>query len=250
MQKVEQMTILENRLIAKDTYELKVTGALMNEMRTPGQFLHIAIGDGWEHVLRRPLSIANVDHHIVTIVYKVLGKGTAKLATKRQGDQLDVLGPRGNGFPVENIHDCNILLIGGGVGIPPLHYLGKQLLTQGNQIFSLLGFQTKEQVFYEREFGRLGEVMVTTDDGSYGKKGRVTDHVAQFKGIDLTFSCGPKPMLKAVSDLPLPGYVSLEERMGCGIGACFACVCEANDERGYVKVCADGPVFRKGEVVL
>lgn len=251
----ERLHILQNKKLAEETYELKLTGKLVSDMTAPGQFLHVQIGEGWEHVLRRPLSIADVDHHVVTVIFKTIGEGTKFLAKKQPGETIDTLGPRGNGFPIKNVSGQHILLIGGGVGVPPLYYLGKKLVEQGNRVTSILGFQTKEAVFYERAFTTLGDCYIATDDGSYGSKGRVTDVIPALENpVDLYYSCGPKPMLKAVTKhMNVPGYVSLEERMGCGIGACFACVCETSDpmdERGYLKICQDGPVFAAEEVKL
>lgn len=255
MLKPQDMQVLQNKIIAEDTYELKLTGPQVNDMNQPGQFIHIMVGEGWEHVLRRPLSITNVDHHVVTIIYKIVGQGTQILSKKKPGDSVDVLGPRGNGFPYKSIKNQHILLVGGGVGIPPLYYLAKKLIKQGNQVATILGFQTSTAVFYEEEFRALGDLYITTDDGSYGYQGLVTDILAKIETpVDLYFTCGPKPMLKAITnELTIPGYMSLEERMGCGIGACFACVCEAadtKDEKGYRKICQDGPVFPVEEVVL
>ncbi|MBO8155304.1 MAG: dihydroorotate dehydrogenase electron transfer subunit [Bacillaceae bacterium] len=254
MMKEQWMEVLNNRPIALDTYEMTLHGKLASSMTQPGQFLHLKIGDGFRHVLRRPLSIADVDQEdqTVKIIYKVIGEGTKWLSQAKPGNQIHVLGPRGHGFPVENVADQHIYLIGGGVGVPPLYYLGKQL-AENNRVTAVLGFQTKDAVFYEEKFQELGETMILTDDGSYGKRGLVTD-VLESK-MDLYYSCGPLGMLHAVTRKlnDVKGYVSLEERMGCGIGACFACVCKTtdpNDERGYRKICKDGPVFPAKEVVL
>ncbi|QHE52129.1 dihydroorotate dehydrogenase electron transfer subunit [Pontibacillus sp. HMF3514] len=255
MLKPQNMQVLQNKKIAQDTFELKLTGPQVQDMTQPGQFLHVMIGEGWEHVLRRPLSITDVEHHVVTVIYKIVGKGTRALTEKKQGDSVDVLGPRGNGFPYQTNEDQHILLVGGGVGVPPLYYLAKKLVAQGNKVTTVLGFQTYSAVFYEKEFQGLGDLFITTDDGSYGHKGIVTDVFERIeKPFDLYYTCGPKPMIKAVTnELMIPGFMSLEERMGCGIGACFACVCEAadtHDEKGYRKVCQDGPVFPVEEVML
>lgn len=255
MLKKDDMHILQNKQVAENTFEIKLTGRFVNTMKQPGQFLHIKVGDGTSHVLRRPLSIANVDHHIVTVIYKIVGHGTKWLSQRQPGEIVDVLGPRGNGFPIDKVQDEHIVLIGGGVGVPPLYYLGRKLVEQGNTVTSILGFQNISQIFYEDEFRQLGETMITTDDGSYGYKGRVTELLNELdSSVSRFYSCGPKPMLKGVSDsFQIPGYISLEERMGCGVGACFACVCEAKDPedvKGYRKICQDGPVFPAGEVVL
>ncbi|WP_345238805.1 dihydroorotate dehydrogenase electron transfer subunit [Pontibacillus salipaludis] len=255
MLKKDDMHILQNKWIAYNTFEMKLTGRFVNLMKQPGQFLHIKVGDGTSHVLRRPLSIANVDHHIVTVIYKIVGKGTKWLSERKIGETVDVIGPRGRGFPIEGIRNEHIVLIGGGVGVPPLYYLGRKLVQQGNTVTSILGFQGQDGVFYEDAFRQLGETLITTDDGSHGYKGRVTDLIGELdQDVTQYFSCGPKPMLKGVSEtFAIPGFISLEERMGCGVGACFACVCETTDpedSKGYRKICQDGPVFRSGEVVL
>jgi len=255
MLKPQNMHVLQNKKIAEDTFELKLTGPQVQDMKQPGQFLHVMIGEGWEHVLRRPLSITDVRDHFVTVIYKLVGDGTKALTKKKPGDSVDVLGPRGNGFPYQSIENKHVLLVGGGVGVPPLYYLAKELVKRGNKVTTILGFQTESAVFYEDEFRALGDLFITTDDGSYGYQGLVTDIFSLIETpLDLYYTCGPKPMLQAVTnELSIPGYMSLEERMGCGIGACFACVCEAadrEDKKGYRKICQDGPVFPVEEVVL
>lgn len=255
MLKKERMNVIQNKRIAEDTYELKLTGELVNEMTDPGQFLHVQIGEGWEHVLRRPLSITNVENNEATVIYKIVGDGTREITKLETSDTIDVLGPRGNGFPIEGVYDQHVLLVGGGVGVPPLYYLARKLKDQGNRITTVLGFQTKSAVFYEEQFSQLGDCYIATDDGSHGSKGRVTTILNELdNSMSRYYSCGPIPMLNAVSsELTMPGYLSLEERMGCGIGACFACVCKTQDtvdHKGYRKICQDGPVFQAGEVVI
>ncbi|KGP71387.1 dihydroorotate dehydrogenase electron transfer subunit [Pontibacillus yanchengensis] len=251
----EDLIIVDNIQIARDTYEMKLTGDCVQRMTEPGQFLHVQVGDGWEHALRRPLSIANVEDDCVSIVYKVIGFGTEWLAKQPVGKTINVLAPLGNGFSYEGVKNQHVLLLGGGVGVPPLYYLARKLKERGNSITTVLGFQTKESIFYEEKFQKLGSCYIATDDGSYGTKGFVTDVVKECAfSVDQYFSCGPTPMLKAViQSMSIPGHISLEERMGCGVGACFACVCEANndiDVKGYRKICQDGPVFPASEVVL
>ncbi|MFD1018109.1 dihydroorotate dehydrogenase electron transfer subunit [Thalassobacillus hwangdonensis] len=251
----EWMTITVHERIAEDTYQMVLKGETAEAEIQPGQFLHIHIGDAF--YLRRPISIADVDPvaGTMTILYKVLGDGTEALTKKQPGDRIDVLGPGGNGFPVDNLQIDRALLIGGGIGVPPLYYLARQLKAQGIEVTAVLGFQNKESVFFEEAFSQIGDVHVTTNDGSYGHHGFVTDLLPGLKGtFDTYFSCGPSIMLKAVSTAlkDESGYISIEERMGCGIGACFACVvpCAEEDEKGYRKICSDGPVFRPEEVVL
>ena len=210
-------------------------------------------------LLRRPISIASIDkdERTFTIIYRSQGRGTSLLAVKTAGEEVDVLGPLGNGFPVSEARQGETaILVGGGIGVPPMFELAKQLAQNGVSVISVLGFQCANVVFYEKELARFGEVYVATVDGSYGKKGFVTDILAEFDFLaDYVFACGPTPMLRAIQSGKFGSktYLSLEERMGCGIGACFACVCHTKaDPHGfsYKKVCSDGPVFEAGEVVI
>lgn len=234
-------TILSNRLIATATMEMKIE--IAPQAVAPGTFFHVKTSE----LLRRPLSVANVEDNVVTFLYKVIGSGTADLAARRTGDVLDVLGPLGNGFPLEQTGK-RVVLVGGGIGVPPLYYTRRLLAARGIETVAILGFDTKTSIFYEDAFRELGETIITTVDGTYGEMGFVTGPLARVDA-DVLFSCGPEPMLKAVAASHIEErYISIENRMGCGIGACFACVCEAPG--GYVKVCSDGPVFRAEEVTL
>ncbi|KUP08601.1 dihydroorotate dehydrogenase [Bacillus coahuilensis m2-6] len=253
----ELMTIRYHQEIAHNIYELEVEGTLVQDMNSPGQFVHIKVGEG-EPLLRRPISIASINHHdeAFTMIYRKEGKGTTLLSTKKPGDTLDVLGPLGHGFPVHLEKGQKALLIGGGIGVPPLYELSKQLVSKGVEVTHVLGFQTSSVAFYLKEFSLLGTTHIATVDGTLGSKGFVTDCLRE-KNIDYDeyYSCGPKVMLKALEETltTANGYISLEERMGCGIGACFACVCHRQSDptgNAYVKVCSDGPVFKAGEVVL
>lgn len=243
------MEIQAVREIADKTVEMILQNKFIAANAQPGQFLHIAVAG---HTLRRPISIADInrDQHTVTILFKIVGSGTTALATLGPGMLLDVLGPLGNGFPIEK--QTSALLIGGGIGVPPLYHLGKTLQNEGVKVTSILGFQTKNNVFYEDKFKALGDVYIVTDDGTYGSEGLVTDLIPKVGAFDYYYSCGPIPMLKAVQhSIPdKPGYISLEERMGCGVGACFACVVPADNSAGYAKICQHGPVFSSSEVVL
>ncbi|WP_047376433.1 dihydroorotate dehydrogenase electron transfer subunit [Exiguobacterium sp. ZOR0005] len=234
-------TVLSNHPIAKGAMEMKVS-VDTNEI-APGTFFHVKTSE----LLRRPLSVANVEGNVVTFLYKVIGAGTTDLAARRAGDKLDVLGPLGNGFPLQQAGK-RVVLVGGGIGVPPLYYTRRVLAARGIETVAILGFDTKASIFYEDAFRELGETIITTVDGTYGEKGFVTGPLAQVDA-DVLFSCGPEPMLKAVAASHIEErYISIENRMGCGIGACFACVYQAPD--GYVKVCSDGPVFRAEEVTL
>jgi dihydroorotate dehydrogenase electron transfer subunit len=252
----EQLEIIRKQFIAKDTVEMTFRGSMAQEKILPGQFLHLLLGEGSNHMLRRPISIAGVDKQAstITIIFKLLGEGTNTLAKAALGDQLDALGPCGQGYPVNDLQLEKALLVGGGIGVPPLYYLAQCLKQKGVHVTMVAGFQTKAHVFYEKQFQLLGNYYLATDDGSAGVRGFVTDIISAEKlDFDQYFTCGPTGMLKAVSTQlsDQEGFISIEQRMGCGIGACFACVVPAPDSaNGYKKICKDGPVFRAKEVVL
>jgi dihydroorotate dehydrogenase electron transfer subunit len=197
------------------------------------------------------------------MVYRVEGHGTKILSESVPGQPLDLLGPLGQGFPIEERKEGeHALLIGGGIGVPPLYYLGKELVKRGVKVTYVIGFGTDSQVILEDELKTVGTTHVVTMDGSVGEKGLVTDVLNEKFNLedsawDVLYSCGPLPMLKALQDrfqlTGKEGYLSLEQRMGCGVGACLACVCQTqNQEKGkkYRKICSDGPVFPLGEVKL
>jgi dihydroorotate dehydrogenase electron transfer subunit len=259
MIKNENCTVISQTEIAADIYELTLHGELVHEMNCPGQFVHLKVTESLFPLLRRPISIAGINKgkQQFTMIYRKEGKGTSALSEKKQGDLVDVLGPLGNGFPVDQTQSGETaLLVGGGIGVPPLYELSKQLVKRDVEVIHVLGFQTKEAAFYEEAFLQLGATYIATADGTSGTKGFVTDVISEKEiQFNTLYSCGPTPMLKAVekqySDKKV--FLSLEERMGCGIGACFACVCRTGDDPNscsYKKVCSDGPVFRAGEVVL
>ena len=208
-----------------------------------GQFVNILL-DGL--YLRRPISVCDCIDGELTIIYKVVGKGTEKMAKMTEG-KLDILTGLGNGYDLSTAGD-KPLLLGGGVGVPPLYMLAKKLIAEGKQVSVILGFNTKDEIFYEEEFKALGaSVTVTTVDGSYGVKGFVTNALPD---IDYTYvySCGPLPMLKALAGATqTSGQYSLEERMGCGFGACMGCSCKTL--LGNKRICKEGPVFVKEEII-
>lgn len=213
MTKKVDMKVVSVKKIAKETYEMVLENDYICQTAVPGQFIHILV-DG--HMLRRPISIANIDRasKTVSIIFKVIGSGTRALANYEPGDRVDVLGPSGHGFPTNNLSGSTVLLIGGGVGVPPLYYLAKELAGDRSvKIISILGFQSKEYVFYEEKFNQLGETIIMTDDGSHGDKGSVTDAIHQIDSFDRYYTCGPTPMLKAVTSMleNQDGYISLEE---------------------------------------
>lgn len=252
--------VVSQKEIAANIFELILEGNITEQMNQPGQFVHVKVSGGIDPLLRRPLSIADIDKKAsrFTLIYRKQGRGTAILAGKRPGDEVDILGPLGNGFPLSAVNSGETaLLVGGGIGVPPLHELSKRLRAQGTKVIHVLGFQSKDAVFYEEAFKKFGETYIATDDGSYGEKGFVTD-VIEKRGLqfDCLFSCGPVPMLRALKNrygTKHKIYLSLEERMACGLGACFACVCRTSEEPGsssYKKICSDGPVFSAEEVLL
>ena len=235
-------TIEKNVSLTDSVFEMRLSGDTSAFSR-PGQFLNIRLEGLF---LRRPISVCDYDENGVTIIYKVVGKGTAQMAQMQPGETLDVLTGLGNGYDSTKCAN-RALLLGGGVGVPPLYGLCKDLLAQGKQVSVVLGFNTKEEVFYEDAFRALGaDVTVTTVDGSYGVKGFVTD--AMPGQYDYFYACGPEPMLKAVyKATTISGQLSFEERMGCGFGACMGCSCKT--VTGYKRICKDGPVLEKEEIL-
>ena len=234
--------IIENVSLTDSVKRMVLKGDVSDITRA-GQFINIKL-DGL--FLRRPISVCDVDRESVTIIYKVVGKGTEKLANMQSGT-LDILTGLGNGYDLSLAGD-NPVLIGGGVGVPPMYLLAKRLIEQGRKPVVILGFNTKNEIFYENEFKELGlEVIVTTVDGSYGVKGFVTDAL---KTIEYTyfFTCGPEPMLKAIHKTAITsGQMSFEERMGCGFGACMGCSCKTLT--GNKRICKEGPVMKKEEIL-
>lgn len=233
--------IISNEKIAADVFRMHLTGDISEVVR-PGQFVNILI-DGL--YLRRPISVCDAENGVLTLIYKTVGKGTLKMSGMRSGS-LDLLTGLGNGYDTSVSGDMP-LLIGGGVGVPPLYMLCKTLIGEGKKVKAVLGFNTASDVFYENEFKDLGaEVTVATADGSYGVKGFVTDALPD--NYTYFYTCGPEPMLKAVySAAKTSGQFSFEERMGCGFGACMGCSCRT--VTGYKRICKDGPVLLKEEIL-
>lgn len=236
------LKIADNKQIAPSVYRMKLCGDV-GEITACGQFINIKL-DGL--YLRRPISVCDKDETSVTVIYKVVGKGTEKMFEMQAGDTLDVLTGLGNGYDLSLSGD-NPLLIGGGVGVPPLYLLAKRLREQNKKVSVVLGFNKKEEIFYENEFKNLGcDVTVATADGSYGVKGFVTD--AMPKSYSYFYACGPEPMLKAVyKAAKTQGQMSFEKRMGCGFGACMGCSCKTIT--GYKRICKDGPVMKTEEIL-
>ena len=235
-------TITKNTALTENVYLMELKGD--TEGIRCGQFVNIKL-DGL--FLRRPISVCDCEGELLTIIYKVVGKGTEKMSRLQIGDELDLLTELGNGYNTMK-SGARPLLLGGGVGVPPLYLLCKKLISEGKKPIVILGFNTASEVFYENEFKALGaDVTVCTADGTYGVKGFVTDAMS---GIEYSyfFTCGPEPMLKAVHKATVTsGQLSFEERMGCGFGACMGCSCKTIT--GYKRICKEGPVMRKEEVI-
>ena len=235
--------IKSNTALTKTVYKMELKGDV-SDITSSGQFVNIKL-DGF--YLRRPISVNDCENGILTIIYKVVGKGTEQMAKMQAGEKLDVLTGLGNGYDLSLSGDKPVLL-GGGVGVPPLYMLCKKLIAEGKKVSVILGFNTKDEVFCEEDFKKLGaDVYVTTADGSYGIKGFVTDAL---KDIDYSYfyTCGPEPMLKAVfKSTNTSGQFSFEERMGCGFGACMGCSCKTIT--GYKRICKEGPVLKKEEIL-
>ena len=234
--------IVENTALTETVFKMVLRGDV-SAITAPGQFVNIKL-DGL--YLRRPISVCDVSDDTLTIIYKAVGKGTRQMSEMKEGT-LDVLTGLGNGYDLTVSGDQPVLL-GGGVGVPPMYLLARKLIEQGKKVRVILGFNTKSEVFYEEEFKALGaDVVVSTVDGSYGMKGFVTDAL---KNMDYTYfyTCGPEPMLKAVySASATSGQMSFEKRMGCGFGACMGCSCKTIT--GYKRICKEGPVMRKEEIL-
>ena len=243
MMKLCFFTILTNEALTASVYRMTLSGDT-SAITAPGQFVNIRLAGKF---LRRPISVCDWEDGKLTLVYKVVGHGTAQMAAMTPGESLDILAGLGNGYDL-TLTGEHPVLVGGGVGVPPMFGLAKHLRALGKPVQVILGFNTREEIFYEEEFRALGcGVSVTTVDGSYGIKGFVTDAL---KDMDYTYfyPCGPEPMLKAVYRSSVTsGQMSFEERMGCGFGACMGCSCKTLT--GYKRICKDGPVMRKEEIL-
>lgn len=244
MYKNDIYTVIFNERIADKVYLMRLSGDTQY-ITNPGTFINIKI-DGL--FLRRPISVCDCKDGVVTIIYKVVGKGTEIMANMQAGTKLDVLTGLGNGFNTKKCRGENALVIGGGVGVPPMYMTAKKLIAEGKKVTAILGFASKNDVFFVKEFEEIGcKVIVTTNDGSYGIQGFVTDAMKTLS-YDYLFTCGPEPMLKAVYNTSVTeGQFSFEERMGCGFGACMGCTCKT--KYGNKRICRDGPVLKKEEVI-
>ena len=237
-------TLLENERIANGVYRAVLEGDTAAITR-PGQFVNIRLEGLY---LRRPISVNDCEGDKLTLIYKAVGEGTEKMSRMKAGERLDILTGLGNGYDVSKSGDAP-LLVGGGVGVPPLYMLAKQLIAMGKRVTVVCGFASKDDVFYEDEFRALGaEVYIATADGSYGVKGFVTDVIKGLDGYSYFYSCGPIPLFKAMDAImETSGQYSFEERMGCGFGACMGCSCET--KYGNKRICRDGPVMEREEII-
>ena len=235
--------IIDNKALTASVYQMRLSGDT-SDITASGQFVNVKLEGKF---LRRPISVCDCENGVLTLVYKVVGKGTEDMSRMKTGDRLDILTGLGNGYDLSPAGD-RPLLLGGGVGVPPMYMLAKQLRAMGKSVSVILGFNTRDEIFYEEEFRALGcDVTVATADGSYGVRGFVTNAM---EGMDYTYfyTCGPEPMLKAVYGASATeGQFSFEERMGCGFGACMGCSCKTIT--GYKRICKEGPVLRKEEIL-
>ena len=242
--KKSNFIIEENMKLCENVYRAVLSGDT-SDITKPGQFINIALSGFY---LRRPISVCDYDDKTVTIIYKTVGKGTEYLSTLKKGEVLDILTGLGNGFDTSLSGD-RPLAIGGGVGVPPMYKLVKKLVAEGKKPIAILGFNTANEIFYKEEFEKAGaEVYVSTVDGSVGEKGFVTDVIKKLSDYTYFYACGPEPMLKAIyNETATSGQLSFEERMGCGFGACMGCSCKT--KYGNKRICKDGPVLVKEEII-
>ena len=256
----EKCRILDHQNVAPNHFKLIISSAYISSHAEPGQFVNVRVSDGYDPLLRRPLSIhrASKEHKRFELLYEVVGKGTELLSKYSVGSELDILGPLGKGFQIDNKKEIAIL-VGGGMGVAPLLCLAEEL--KAKAIYILVGAKNRDRVLAEKEFRTVtDQVLVSTDNGSYGKKGFISDLLLDF--IDNTlpkedtpmttiYTCGPKPMLKAITDIAFQNkidcQVSMEQKMACGIGTCLGCVIKT--KTGYQKVCSDGPVFKGNDII-
>ena len=235
--------ITSNEKIARDIFKMTLAGDT-SAITAPGQFVNIKL-DGF--FLRRPISVCDCVGENLTLIYKTVGRGTEQMSRMKNGDELDLLTGLGNGYNTRTSGDSP-LLVGGGVGVPPMYMLCRKLISEGKNVTVVLGFNSKDDVFYENEFRALGaDVHISTADGTYGTKGFVTDVI---KDLQYTFfyTCGPEPMFRAMHKMmKTPGQYSFEERMGCGFGACMGCSCKTLT--GNKRICKEGPVMESEEII-
>lgn len=235
--------IISNKQIGGDVYELLLKGDIVNPQA--GTFLELVL-DG--KYLRRPFSVHDYDHGVISVLYKVLGEGTAAMTGYERGKQMRALVELGHGFDTDGVE--RPLLIGGGIGIAPLYYLARTFSQRGIRSVAIMGFKNRNEVMLLDKFSRVADIIVCTDDGSFGKRGNAVQQLEDlYYDFDRYYACGPNVMLRALQDVSLRGQISLEARMACGFGACMGCSVPTSDG-GSKRVCKDGPVFNAGEVIL
>ena len=236
--------IRSNEALTESVWRMVLVGDTQY-LTAPGQFVNIAIEGCY---LRRPISVCDYDNESITLIYKVVGRGTEIMSRMQAGEKLDVLTGLGNGFSLSAATE-RPLLVGGGVGVPPLYNLAKNLHAAGKKVQVVLGFNRADEIFYAEEFRALGvDVHIATVDGSVGVKGFVTDAMKELN-FDYVYTCGPLPMLKAIyAATECDGEYSFEERMGCGFGACMGCSCQT--KKGSTRICKEGPVLKRDEIIF
>ncbi|MBS7576649.1 MULTISPECIES: dihydroorotate dehydrogenase electron transfer subunit [unclassified Enterococcus] len=256
-----KLTILAQTELAFNIFEMTLTGKLVQQMRKPGQFLNIKIPSS-ALLLRRPISLheINIELNQCKIIYRIEGAGTKQLSELKAGNEIDVIGPLGNGFDIEAVRTKEkILIIGGGIGTPPMYQLAKALKLKDAELTTVLGFASQNVMFHLDKFAELGSLFVTTDDGSFGTAGHagvVIEQLLLEQHFDAVYACGAPGMLHMVNERfrnHPRAYLSMEARMACGIGACYACVCHIDGDSTQtksVKVCDQGPIFKTGKVVI
>jgi len=258
----KKVKLLYQKKLGQNYFCCGLAAPIIARQAKPGQFLDIRVSAGDIPLLRRPLSIHRIAGFHIELLYEVLGQGTEALARKKPGEYLDVIGPLGNGFQLDQQPENRAIIISGGMGVAPLVFLAERLMQKDisgaqNKILVVMGARSENQLLCEKEFKKLGcKVKVATDDGSKGSKGKVTDLLTRLLlTIDhrssTIYACGPKPMLKAIAGISLkyniPAEVSLQEHMACGIGACLGCV--VRTKSGYQRVCVDGPIFKANQIL-
>ena len=236
-------TIIENTALTSSVYRMRLEGDT-SAVERPGQFVNIRLEGKF---LRRPISVCDLEGSVLTLIYKAVGSGTEQMSCMKTGTVLDLLTGLGNGYDLSDSGD-RPLVIGGGVGVPPMYWLAKQLCAAGREVTAILGFNTADEIFYADEFKAAGaKVILTTVDGSAGIRGFVTDAMKELP-YSYFYACGPEPMLKALYRASkTSGQLSFEKRMGCGFGACMGCTCRT--VTGYKRICREGPVLRKEEIL-
>ncbi len=260
--RLKETEILNKSKLAPEVYYLELSAPELAERAQPGQFLHLKCGrEGYDPLLRRPLSIFSIDvsRGTLGLLFRIRGRGTELLASRKPGEKLEVLGPAGRGFKLKD-QDKRLLVVAGGMGVAPLASLAQLAITEGRQVTMLLGAVNSEELVALNFLSSLGiKPRLATDDGSRGFKGQVTslaERLLKVEDFDHAYACGPRPMLRTLAQLAqdrgLVLQISLEERMGCGVGACLTCACAVHDgrERIYQRVCSEGPVFSADEVIF